>query len=182
MGPQVDITVYDGRWRRVGDEIGGRPLPQGNVRRQQVVTVQSRQYRRLPTEVQERLFAPDAYCGSGISPDSIEGLCPRNIRIAYIEDQLLALANEKRGTIHLIPEVFDAAAAEGDSHERHVLAICEGSRSRTLEHFADKFGTGDPAYSLDGKHVQDLVLGLRVKSELTDPMSVLLTVPRTASS
>ena len=30
--------------------------------------------------------------------------------------------------------------------------------------------------SLDGKQVQDLVLGLRVKSELTDPMSVLLTV------
>ena len=31
-------------------------------------------------------------------------------------------------------------------------------------------------YALDGKHVQDLVLGLRVKSELTDPMAVLLTV------
>ena len=31
-------------------------------------------------------------------------------------------------------------------------------------------------YSLDGKQVQDLVLGLRVKSELTDPMTVLLTV------
>ena len=112
-----------------------------------------------------------------ISPDSIEGLCPRNIRIAYIEDQLLALANEKRGAIHLIPEVFDAAAAEEDIAERQVLAICEGSRSRTLEHFADKFGTGDPSvYALDGKQVQDLVLGLRVKSELTDPMSVLLTV------
>ncbi len=178
MGPQTDITVYDGRWTRVGDEIVWKAPHQGNVRRQQVVTVQSRQYRRLPTEVQERLFTPDSYCEMWpISPDSIEDLCPRNIRIAYIEDQLLALANEKRGTIHLIPEVFDAAAAEDAIAERHVLAICEGSRSRTLEHFADRFGTGDPSvYALDGKQVQDLVLGLRVKSELTDPMSVLLTV------
>lgn len=178
MGPQVDISVYDGRWTRVGDEIVWKAPHQGNVRRQQVVTVQSRQYRRLPTEVQERLFTPDAYCEMWpISPDSIEGLCPRNIRISYIEDQLLALANEKRDTIDLIPDVFDAAAGEHDIAERHVLAICEGSRSRTLEHFADKFGTGDPSvYALDGKQVQDLVLGLRVKSELTDPMSVLLTV------
>ena len=58
-----------------------------------------------------------------------------------------------------------------------MLAICEGSRSRTREHFAAKFGSGDPSlYALDGTHVQDMVLGLRVKSELPDPMSVLLTV------
>jgi hypothetical protein len=31
-------------------------------------------------------------------------------------------------------------------------------------------------YSLDGKQVQDMVLGLRVKSDLPDPMAVLLTV------
>jgi len=31
-------------------------------------------------------------------------------------------------------------------------------------------------YALDGKQVQDMVLGLRVKSELPDPMAVLLTV------
>jgi hypothetical protein len=43
--------------------------------------------------------------------------------------------------------------------------------------FADRFGAGDTAmYAIDGKQVQDMVLGLRVKSELTDPMAVLLTV------
>ena len=178
MGPQVDITVYDGRWTRAGGEISWKTPEQGNMRRQQVVTVQSRQFRRLPVEVQERLFAADAYCEMWpMSPDSIEGFAPRNIRISYIEDQLLAIANEKPERIHLIPEVFDAAAARDDLAQRHVLAICEGSRSHTLEHFADKFGVGDPGlYALDGKQVSDLVLGLRVKSELPDPMSVLLTV------
>ena len=58
-----------------------------------------------------------------------------------------------------------------------MLAICEGSRSRTLEHFAGKFGACDSSmYALDGTQVQDLVLGLRVESELPDPMAVLLTV------
>jgi hypothetical protein len=178
MGPRVSITAYDGRWTRSGGEVVWKTPEQGNVRRQQVVTVQSRQYLRLPTEVQERLFAPDAYCEMWpTGPDSIEGLCPRNIRIAYIEDQLLAIANDKPDQIQLIPEPFDPAAAQDEIAEGHVLAICEGSSSRTLEHFADKFGIGDPSlYALDGTHVQDMVLGLRVKSELPDPMSVLLTV------
>lgn len=178
MGPRVVITVYDGRWKRAGDEIVWKTPAEGNVRRMQVVTVQSRQFRRLPVEVQERLFTPEAYCEMWpISPDSIEGLGPRNIRIRHVEDQLLPIANEKRDRINLIPKVFDASAAEDELAQRHVLAICEGSHSVTLEHFADKFGIGDPGmYALDGKQVQDLVLGLRVKSELTDPTAVLLTV------
>lgn len=52
-----------------------------------------------------------------------------------------------------------------------------GGRSRTREHFTDKFGNADKSiYSLDGRHIQDVVLGLRVKSDLSDPMTVLLTV------
>ena len=70
---------------------------QGNIRRQQVVTIQSRQFLRLPLEVQERLFTPGEYSEMWPQgPDSIEGHRPRNIRIAHLEDQLLALANEKR--------------------------------------------------------------------------------------
>jgi len=178
MGPRVDITIYDGRWKREGDQLLWKTPEEGNVRRQQVVTVQSRQYLRLPAEVQERLFTADAYCEMWPKgPDSIEDCGPRNIRVAYIEDQLLALANEKPDRIHLVPEVFDAGAVEDEIAAHHVLAICEGSRSHTLEHFASRFGTGDPLmYALDGHQVQDLVLGLRVKSELTDPMSVMLTV------
>ncbi len=177
LGSRVDITIYEGRWRRTGGQVVWKTPDEGNVRRQQVVTVQSRQYLRLPLEAQERLFSPGNYSEMWpVGPDSIGDLGPRNIRIAYIEDQLLALANEK-SRIHLVPEVFDAAATHDDIATRHVLAICEGGRSRTLEHFADRFGVGDPLmYALDGKHVQDMVLGLRVKSELPDPMAVLLTV------
>jgi serine/threonine protein kinase len=58
-----------------------------------------------------------------------------------------------------------------------VLAMCDGGRSRTCEHFGDGFGAADAAvHSLDGEHLQDVVLGLRVKSSLPGPMSVLLTV------
>jgi hypothetical protein len=58
-----------------------------------------------------------------------------------------------------------------------VLAICEGSRSRTFSHFRGKFGAADfTLYGLDGEQLSDMVLGLRVKSLLPDPMAVLLTV------
>jgi hypothetical protein len=178
LGPRVDIRVYDGRWTQAGRQVVWKTLDQGNFRRQQVVTVQSRQYSRLPLEVQERLFAAGSYSEMWPQgPDSVEGLGPRNIRIAYIEDELLALANEKPEHIRLVPEIFDAASQQDDVAAHDVLAICEGSRSQTVQYFAHKFGTADPSvYALDGKHVQDLVLGLRVKSTLTDPMSVLLTV------
>jgi hypothetical protein len=178
MGPGVKVRIYDGRWTSDGGRIVWKNPAQGNIRRQQVVTIQSRQYLKLPPEVQERLFTPGAYTEMWPKgPDSIQDFGPRNIRIVYVEDQLLALANEKPDRIQLIPEVFDAASARDEIASQHVLAICEGSRSRTVEHFAAKFGVGDPSmYSLDGQQVQDMVLGLRVKSLLPDPMAVLLTV------
>jgi hypothetical protein len=175
MGPKAAIKIYDGRWQRDGHKITWKGPDQGNVRRQQVVTIQSRQYLKLPIEVQERLFTPGVYTEMWPKgPDSIQDLGPRNVRIAYVEDQLLSIANGRR--IELIPEPFDAAAHH-DLVGQHVLAICEGGRSRTLEYFASKFGAADSAmYGLDGEQVQDMVLGLRVKSQLSDPMAVLLTV------
>ena len=177
MGSRVAIRIYDGRWKADGAALVWKGPDEGNIRRQQVVTIQSRQYLKLPHEVQERLFQPGCYTEMWPKgPDSIQDLGPRNVRIAYVEDQLLALANEKAG-ITLVPEVFDAAAAQAEIAEQHVLAICEGGRSRTLQHFADKFGAADTAmYALGGEHLQDMVLGLRVKSLLPDPMAVLLTV------
>ncbi|WP_433418359.1 FHA domain-containing protein [Microtetraspora malaysiensis] len=178
MGQRVAITMYDGRWIQDGSRVVWKNAAQGNNRRQQVVTVQSRQYLNLPEEVQARLFTAGSYTEMWpAGPDSIRGYSPRNIRIAYIEDTLLEMANEKAGRIRLIPANFDPEkhheAVVGD----HVLAICEGGRSRTREHFTDKFGKADKSiYSLDGTHVQDVVLGLRVKSGLSDPMTVLLTV------
>jgi FHA domain-containing protein len=176
MGPRVAVKVYDGRWQRDGGKIVWKGPEQGNVRRMQVVTIQSRQFLKLPPHVQNGLFTPGAYTEMWPQgPDSIEDLGPRNIRIAYVEDRLLALANEAQH-LELIPEPFDATAREAIAGQ-HVLAICEGGKSRTFEHFTAKFGAADPAlYSLDGTHVQDMVLGLRVKSELPDPMAVLLTV------
>jgi FHA domain-containing protein len=177
MGERAAITVYDGRWTRNDGRIVWKGPEEGNIRRQQVVTIQSRQYLRLPPEVQEGLFVPGAYTEMWPKgPDSIEDLGPRNVRIAYVEDQLLAMANDKAGRIVLVPESFDPSAHD-ELAGQDVLAICEGGRSRTLEHFSGKFGAADPGmYALDGEQVQDMVLGLRVKSELTDPMAVLLTV------
>ena len=177
MGPRVAVTVYDARWTTDGDRVVWKDELAGNVRRQQVVTVQSRQYLNLPEAIQERLFQPGAFSEMWPpGPDSVQGAGPRNVRIAYVEDTLLELANES-SRITLVPEKFDAAERRDEMTGSHVLAICEGSRSRTREFFAQKFGTADRSiYSLDGEHLQDVVLGLRVKSTLTDPMSVLLTV------
>ncbi|MFG3055770.1 FHA domain-containing protein [Kitasatospora sp. NPDC048239] len=178
LGRRVAVTVYDGRWIQDGSRVLWKTQAQGNVRRQQVVTVQSRQYLNLPEEVQERLFGADSYSEMWpAGPDSVRGFAPRNIRIAYIEDVLLELANEKSDRIRLVPANLDPAEQRAELAEDQVLAICEGGRSRTREYFTDKFGTPDTSiYSLDGRHLQDVVLGLRVKSGLTDPMSVLLTV------
>ncbi|GEB55699.1 hypothetical protein SGA01_13040 [Streptomyces gardneri] len=178
MGHRVAIAVYDSRWTQDGAKVVWKDESQGNVRRQQVVTVQSRQYLNLPEEVQARLFRGDAFSEMWpVGPDSIRGCSPRNLRIAYIEDTLLELANEKPDRIRLIPASFDPAEHQKSESKDHVLAICEGGRSRTREYFADRFGNADKSiYSLQGQHIQDVVLGLRVKSTLTDPMTVLLTV------
>ncbi|MFF7295651.1 FHA domain-containing protein [Streptomyces sp. NPDC008265] len=175
---RVAITLYDGRWTRRGTTVVWKGAEEGNVRRLQVVTVQSRQYLALPQEVREALFdRPSAYSEIWpVGPDSVEGNPPRNIRIASIEDRLLELANTK-ASIRLVPKRFDPVEQRHRLAQEHVLAVCEGGRSRTREHFADRFGAADASiYSLDGEHLQDVVLGLRVTSALPDPMSVLLTV------
>ena len=178
MGPRVAVKVYNGRWKRDGDQVVWKGPEERNVRRQQVVTIQSRQYLKFPQEMQDHLFTPGNFTEMWPKgPDSIRDFGPRNIRIAHVEDRLLDLANRKRGQIELIPQPFDAEAASGEIAGQHVLAICEGSRSRSLAHFSGKFGAADPAlYGLDGEQLSDMVLGLRVKSLLSDPMAVLLTV------
>jgi len=177
MGQQVAVRIYNGRWKRDGRRVVWKGHDEGNVRRQQVVTIQSRQFLKLPQEMQDYLFTPGNFTEMWPSgPDSIDGLGPRNIRIAYIEDRLLELANRKR-QIELVPEQFDAESARGEIVKQHVLADCEGSRSRTFSHFKSKFGAADfTLYGLDGEQLSDMVLGLRVKSLLPDPMAVLLTV------
>lgn len=65
MGPRVAIKVYDSRWTQSDGRVVWKSPDQGNIRRQQVVTIQSRQYLKLPPEVQERLFSPGAYSETG---------------------------------------------------------------------------------------------------------------------
>lgn len=128
LGHRAAVTVYDGRWTRAGDRVVWKDATQGNVRRMQVVTVQSRQYLGLPQEVQDRLFKDGAYSEMWpAGPDSIRGHQPRNIRISYVEDTLLELANEKPDRIRLVPERFDPAEHEKSAAAVHVLAICEGA-------------------------------------------------------
>ncbi|WP_170293671.1 MULTISPECIES: FHA domain-containing protein [Nocardiopsis] len=178
IGPQVVVTVYDGRWTRDGSRVVWKDERQGNVRRQQVVTVQSRQYLNLSEEMRDRLFDAGSYTEMWpAGPDSIRGYGPRNIRISRVEDVLLEMANERPRRIRLVPEEFDAAGHHQVVADSHVLAVCEGAGSRTRAYFTDKFGQADRTiYSLGGEHVQDVVLGLRVRSDLTDPTTVLLTV------
>jgi Inner membrane component of T3SS, cytoplasmic domain len=178
MGPKVAVRIYNGRWKRDGRRVVWKGIEEGNVRRQQVVTIQSRQFLKLPQEMQDYLFTPGNFTEMWpAGPDSLNDVGPRNIRIAYIEDRLLELANRKRSQIELIPEPFDAESASGEIVKQHVLAVCEGGRSRTFSHFKGKFGAADYSlYGLDGEQLHDMVLGLRVKSELPDAMAVLLTV------
>ncbi|MEV6592511.1 FHA domain-containing protein [Streptomyces acidicola] len=174
---RVAIKIYESRWIKNGSSVVWKDETHGNTRRQQVVTIQSRQYLALPEEMQSALFDSGDFAEMWpVGPDSLEGRPPRNIRIAYIEDRLLELAN-KSTAIRLVPERFDPSEHQGRLSQEHVLVVCEGGRSRTREHYSDRFGVADASiYSLEGDHLQDVVLGLRVKSPLPDPMSVLLTV------
>ena len=93
MGSKVAIKIYNGRWKREGRKVVWKGHDEGNVRRMQVVTIQSRQFLKLPQEIQDQLFTPGNFTEMWPSgPDSVNGVGPRNIRIAYIEDRLLDLA------------------------------------------------------------------------------------------
>ena len=177
MGSQVAIKIYDGRWEEKEGDVVWCSEESGNARRQQVVTIQSRQYLHYPQVIRERLFKKGFYSEMWPEgPDSVKGYPPRNIRIAQLEDQLLEISNEK-SNIELIPTWFKVKQQHKAILDHDILAICEGSQSRTREFFIDQFGEANKSmYSIAGKHLQDVVLGLRVKSELSDSMSVLLSV------
>lgn len=178
IGGEVSIAVHDARWTEEAGRIVWKGEKQQNERRHQVVTIQSRQYLRLPEDVRDRVFQAGHYTEMWPQgPDSISGCGPRNVRIAHFEDRLLALANEKTGRIQLVPRRFDPEDSAAALEDRDALVICEGAHSSTRDYFADRFGSGDKSlYSLDGNHLHDVILGLRVKSELPDSMVVLLTI------
>lgn len=181
MGPRVAITVYDGRWMHAGKQITWKGNSEGNARRLQVVTIQSRHFLAFEPAARQFLFQSGG-CSEmwPTGPDSVENLPPINISIAHFENQLLALANMRSTNIRLVPQRFDPRTHFSKLEQHQVLAICEGSRSEsdgTLQHFTVNFGKADSTiFTLYGEHLEDVVLGLRVKSALPDPTAVLLTV------
>src|SRR5262249_57256862 len=129
MGERVAIRVYDSRWASDAGKLVWKGAGEGNARRQQVVTIQSRQFLKLPPYVQEGLFVPGHYTEMWPKgPDSIEDLGPRNIRIAYVEDQLLALANGRSDRIELIPGRFDPAETGGQLPGHPLLVFFASGR------------------------------------------------------
>jgi hypothetical protein len=83
---------------------------------------------------------------------------------------------DRESRIELHTEKFNPIDA--DLSRERVLVISDGAGSATSEHYIKKFGSADTsAYSMDGvTPLQDTVLGLKVRSLLPDPTSLILTI------
>ncbi|HWO65059.1 MAG TPA: hypothetical protein VNO31_33990, partial [Umezawaea sp.] len=96
MGDQVVVRVFDRRWRRQGNRVLWLGLAEGNHRREQVVTLQSNVWSTLPEAVQKKLFVEGRFAEMWpLGPDSPgERGRPRNLKIRWIEDCLLDMAQD----------------------------------------------------------------------------------------
>jgi 2-polyprenyl-6-methoxyphenol hydroxylase-like FAD-dependent oxidoreductase len=172
---QVRVRIFDRRWCRKNNRVVWRGRSEGNNRRRQVVTLQSNVWSMLPQEVQERLFANGQLLEVWpFGPDSPTSKGrPRNLRIRWIEDCLLAMVHEV-SEIELIPEAYALPACWD---ELDVLAICDGAQSQTRSMLRQYFGTPSREfYSINGQPLDEVVLGLEVQSDLPDEWTVPLTV------
>ncbi|MGO4560124.1 hypothetical protein [Mesorhizobium sp. 2RAF21] len=174
-GDRVEITIADGRWIYEGRRIRWRTADEGVNRRQQVVTIQSLVFTRLPAAVRLAMFPAGGY--GEIWPTGRESPTrlgyPRNVRIRDLEDRLLALAQLQRLRLH--PEQINAAGLS--LGEWDLVVIADGANSQTREHFSAAFGQADVTpYSLQGRQVVDTVLGLRVRSGMSSASTVIMTI------
>lgn len=175
--PTATVRIHDYRWWDDDGTIRWTGAEQGNVRRRQILTLQSREFTRLPADVQAALFAdPDSYAevwpsGRG-SPG---GHPPRNIAIQHVEDVLLDLCNA-HPRISLVPTAFDARE-EGERLRRYrMLVIAEGAGSATRRAYQTAFGAPDPSlYSLDGQQVTDVALGVEFTGTVAQARTVIVT-------
>jgi hypothetical protein len=175
LGDQVALRVHDRRWTRQGDRVVWRGAAEGNNRREQVVTLQSNVWAALPAEVRQRLFTPGRFAEMWpLGPDSPESKGrPRNLKIRWIEDALLDLAQDVYG-IELVPAAYTAPARWDGLH---VLAIADGARSATRDSLSAHFGTPSrELFSVDGSPLDEHVLGIRVTAKVPDEHTVPLTV------
>jgi 2-polyprenyl-6-methoxyphenol hydroxylase-like FAD-dependent oxidoreductase len=173
---EVRIRIYDHRWHVHEGRVEWKGLQQGNRRRQQVVTVQSRQYTLLPSQLFEHVFRPEiSGCIWPNGPDSVDGLPPLNIRISDLEDELLDWLR-KRPQIEFHSSKFEVEQQLDDLRDEHLVVICDGAGSRTREALRI-FGQPDAdTFSRGGRRLEDVVLGLQVKSRLHPSAAVLLTL------
>jgi len=176
LGGAVRIRIFDHRWTTAEDgSIRWRDQADGNNRRRQVITIQSKVWSLLSPEVQRALFVKGNYTETWPNgPDSPESVGrPRNIQIRWIESRLLELA-QKIGGIELVPERYSPPA---DWKDIDFLIIADGARSRTREELKASFGTPSrELFSIDGSGYDEVVLGLEVQSDLLDEHTVPLTV------
>lgn len=175
LGDRVVVRVHDRRWTRRGNRVVWCGPAEGNTRREQVVTLQSNVWSLLPELVRERLFVRGRFCEMWpLGPDSpAERGRPRNVKIRWVEDCLLELAQDVYG-IELVPGAY--SAPEGWDGV-HVLAVADGARSVTRDGLRAHFGTPDrDLYSVDGVPLEERVLGIRVRAKVPDEYTVPLTV------
>lgn len=175
LGDQVALRVFDRRWKRAGNRVTWRGAADGNNRREQVVTLQSNVWAALPAEVRQRLFVPGRFSEMWpLGPDSPESKGrPRNIKIRWIEDALLDMAQDVHG-IELVPAAYTAPARWDGLH---VLAIADGAKSATRDALSSHFGTPSrELFSVDGSPLDERVLGIRVTAKVPDEHTVPLTV------
>ncbi|MET7997619.1 hypothetical protein ABZU76_42730 [Amycolatopsis sp. NPDC005232] len=175
LGDKVKIRVFDRRWMRRDGRIAWQGTAEGNNRREQVVTLQSNVWGQLPMLVRRRLFTAGNYSEMWpLGPDSpTHRGRPRNIKVRWIEDCLLEMAQDFYG-IELIPEPY-AQPKSWDGLD--VLAICDGARSKTREDLKEAFGPSSrDLYSVGGTPLDETVLGIRIKGKVPDEHTVPLTV------
>lgn len=175
LGNRVSVRVYDRRWMRRDNRIVWKGPAEGNSRREQVVTLQSNVWAALPELVQQRLFSDGKFSEMWpLGPDSpAERGRPRNIKIRWIEDCLLDMAQDAYG-IELVPQAY---VTPDSWNGVHVLAIADGARSATRDSLRSHFGTPcRELYSVDGSPLDERVLGIRVVAKVPDEYTVPLTV------
>lgn len=172
---EVRIRIYDHRWHMEAGQVNWMGAKQANRRREQVVTVQSRQYTLLPSQLRDHIFKPDLSQHIWpVGPDSVNGLPPINIRISDIEDALLDWAR-RSPQIEFRSSRFEVGQLENLRGE-HLVVICDGVGSSTRETLKI-FGRPDvDAFGRDGRQLEDVVLGLRVRSGLHPSAAVIWTV------
>lgn len=174
-GAQVDLTIADARWIEDRGGVRWRTALERVNRREQVVTIQSLVFDRLPEPVRSAMFPSGGYAEvwplSRESPAS-RGF-PRNVRIRDLEDRLFELARTQG--LRLLAKRVKANALSLDDWD--LVVIADGANSSVREYFTAAFGRADHTpYSLRDSQVVDSVLGLRVQSQMSAASSVIMTI------